>query len=174
MSKGFTELKPSAFTALATEKVRDFRNSPSDKSNMAKYVFGGFERCLYPVQKFQSDSERKLAIIADRESQKWFKPAKGQFQIFYLLGGEHLEYQPDIVAETETAIYMLEPKEKGAMKDADVLAKKTAAVKWCRQASDHARTYGGKSWQYVLIPHDAIAENMTLDGLASQFAVNDD
>ena len=81
--------------------MRDFRNSPSDKSNMAKYVFGGFERCLYPVQKFQSDSERKLAIIVDRESQKWFKPAKGQFQIFYLLGGEHLEYQPDFVAETD-------------------------------------------------------------------------
>ena len=84
VSKGFTELKDCAYTALATQTVRDFRNSPSDKSNMAKYVFGGFERCLYPVQKFQSDSERRLAIVADRESQKWFKPAKGQFQIFYL------------------------------------------------------------------------------------------
>jgi hypothetical protein len=27
----------------------------------------------------------------------------------------------------------------------------------------------GKSWKYVLIPHDAIAENMTLSGLVSQF-----
>jgi type III restriction enzyme len=169
VSKGFTELKPCAFTASATEKVRDFRNAPSDKSNMAKYVFGGFERCLYPVQKFQSDSERKLSIIVDRESQKWFKPARGQFQIFYMFAGEQPEYQPDFVAETETVIYMLEPKEKGAMEDADVLAKKAAAVKWCKQASDYARTYGGKPWQYVLMPHDAIAENMTLAGLAEQF-----
>ncbi len=90
VSRGFTELKQYAYTALENEKVRDFRYAPSDKSNMAKYVFGGFERCLYPVLKFQSDSERKLAIILDRESQKWFKPAKGQFQIFYLSGGEHL------------------------------------------------------------------------------------
>ena len=95
-------------------------------------------RVEYPVQKFQSDSERKLSIIVDRESQKWFKPARGQFQIFYMFAGEQPEYQPDFVAETETVIYMLEPKEKGAMEDADVLAKKAAAVKWCKQASDYA------------------------------------
>lgn len=171
VSKGFTELRDCAYTALAKELVRDFRNSPSDKSNMAKYVFGGFVRCLYPVQKFQSDSERRLAIIADRESQKWFKPAKGQFQIFYLSAGEHLEYQPDFVAETDSTIYMLEPKAKNEMENADVLAKKTAAVKWCKQATDYAQTYGGKPWLYVLIPHDVIAENMTLVGLADQFAV---
>jgi type III restriction enzyme len=78
------------------------------------------------------------------------------------------------VAETETVIYMLEPKEKSALQDADVLAKRAAAVKWCKQATDHARTYGGKPWQYVLIPHEAIAENATLDGLSRQFAVNDE
>ena len=36
------------------------------------------------------------------------------------------------------------------------------------------RRTGGKPWQYVLIPHDAIAENATLDGLARRFAVNDE
>jgi type III restriction enzyme len=172
VSKGFTELKPSAYTASASEPIRDFRQPPSDKSNMAKYLFGGFRRCLYPVQKFQSDSERKLAIIVDREAQKWFKPAKGQFQIFYLSGGDHLEYQPDFVAETESVIYMLEPKASTALDDSEVLAKRDAAVKWCNQASDHARASGGKAWQYVLIPHDAISENMTLAGLAGHFAVS--
>lgn len=171
VSKGFTELKPCAFTATATDGVRDFRHAPADKSNMAKYVFGGFQRCLYPVLKFQSNSERKLAVILDRESLKWFKPAKGQFQIFYLTGGEHREYQPDFVAETETVIYMLEPKGAGMVAEAEVLAKRDAAVKWCKQATEHAKTCGGKPWQYVLVPHDAIAENMTLTSLASQFAV---
>lgn len=28
----------------------------------------------------------------------------------------------------------------------------------------------GKPWLYLLIPHDAIAENMTLDGLARQYS----
>ena len=174
VSRGFTELKPCAFTASATEGIRNFRNPPSDKSNMAKYVFDGFQRCLYPVLKFQSDSERKLAVILDREAQKWFKPAKGQFQIFYLSGGEHLEYQPDFVAETDTMIYMLEPKATSAMEDPVVLAKQAVAVKWCQQASDHSKTCGGKPWQYVLIPHDVIAENMTLAGLAKQYSVRGD
>lgn len=64
---------------------------------------------------------------------------------------------------------MLEPKAKNQMDDADVLAKKEAAVKWCEQASAHAATYGGKLWKYALIPHDAIAGNMTLAGLVSRF-----
>jgi type III restriction enzyme len=162
VSKGFTDLKQSAYTASAKEPPLDYRHSPADKSNMAKYLFGGFKRCLYPVQKFHSDAERKLAVILERESLKWFRPAKGQFQIFYKSGSDHLEYQPDFVAETKDVVYMLEPKERGKMDDSDVKAKKEAAVWWCQQASDHSCTYDGKPWQYVLIPHDAIAENMTL------------
>lgn len=110
VSKGFTDLKPSAYSAGAGEAPLDFRISPDDKSNMAKYLFSGFRRCLYPVQKFQSDPERKLAVILDRETFKWFRPAKGQFQIFYRDGADHQEYQPDFVAETADTIYMLEPK----------------------------------------------------------------
>ena len=169
ISKGFSELKPSAYTASASEPVLDYRQPPADKSNMARYLFGGFKRCLYPVQKFQSDSERKLSVVVEREALKWFKPTKGQFQLYYKSGADHLEYQPDFVAETETIIYMLEPKRREEMTDADVIAKTDVAVTWCKQASDHAKTYNGKPWTYVLIPHDAIAENMTLAGLAKQF-----
>ncbi|HWQ69669.1 MAG TPA: DEAD/DEAH box helicase family protein [Patescibacteria group bacterium] len=169
VSKGFTELKGSAYTAKADEPVHDFRQTVEDKSRIAQALFGGFQRCLYPVQKFQSDSERKLAVILDREVQKWCKPAQGQFQIFYKAGIDHHEYIPDFVAETERVIYMLEPKARNEMTDADVLAKKDAAITWCSYATTHAISNGGKPWTYVLIPHDAIAENMTLGGLVSQF-----
>ena len=169
ISKGFSELKPSAYTASASEPVLDYRQPPADKSNMAKYLFGGFKRCLYPVQKFNSDPERKLTVILEREALKWFKPAKGQFQIYYKSGADHLEYQPDFVAETDDCIYMLEPKAKSEMNDPVVIAKRDAAVKWCKQANDHTNSYRGKSWKYILIPHDAIAENMTLIGLGNQF-----
>jgi type III restriction enzyme len=172
ISRGFTELKPSAYTTSATEPPLDYRRSPDDKSNMAKYLFGGFQRCLYPVQKFQSEAERKLAVILERDAMKWFKPARGQFQIFYKSGVDHPEYQPDFVAETPDCIYMLEPKMASQMQDVEVLAKRDVAVTWCRQASDYAASYGGKPWKYVLIPHDAIAENMTLSTLATQFAVS--
>lgn len=170
VSRGFTELRPSAYTAAAGEQPLDYRTSPADKSNMARYLFGGFKRCLYPVQKFQSDAERKLAVILEREALKWFKPAKGQFQLFYKSGADQLEYQPDFVAETSDRVYMLEPKARNQLADADVLAKKAAAVQWCRHASDYAASYQGKPWRYALIPHDVISENMTIRGLAEQFA----
>jgi len=60
---------------------------------------------------------------------------------------------------------MLEPKARNQMEDADVLAKREAAIKWCEHASAHAATYGGKPWKYALIPHDRIAANMTITGL---------
>ncbi len=169
VSKGFTELKPSAYTSSVQEPPADYRVSPADKSNMAKYLFGGFQRCLYLVQKFDSDSERKLAVILERDAIKWFKPARGQFQIFYRQGADHLEYQPDFVAETTDTIYMLEPKMRKEMEDPVVLAKKEAALKWCTDASDYVAGYGGKAWRYVLIPHDEIADNITLGGLAARF-----
>ena len=167
LSKGFTELKQSAYTYSAQEPPVDYRAAPADKNNMAKYLFGGFRRCLYSVQKFDSDAERKLAVILERDAIKWFKPAKGQVPIFY--GADHLEYQPDFVAETEDTKYMLEPKASNQLNDPIVLAKKDSAVKWCANASDHAATYGGKPWRYVLIPHDEIADNITLAGLAARF-----
>ena len=171
VSKSFTALKPCAYTASAVDPIQDFRQTVADKGKIGQLLFGGFQRCLYPVQKFQSDSERKLAIILDRDAQKWFKPALGQFQIFYKSGVDQREYQPDFVAETTDCIYMLEPKARNEMTDAEVLAKKEAAVRWCGRATNHAISNGGKPWKYVLIPHDAIAENMTLAGLVSQFAI---
>jgi type III restriction enzyme len=170
--KGFTELRPSAFTAATTESIRDFRQTVQDRSRIAQMLFGGFQRCLYSIQKFQSDSERKLAIILDREALKWFKPARGQFQMYYKLGADHLEYQPDFVAETANCIFMLEAKARNDMQDVEVQAKKDAAVQWCSHATSHAVSHGGKPWEYSLVPHDAIWENMTLAGLANQFRVN--
>jgi type III restriction enzyme len=166
ISKGFTDLKPSAFTASATEPPLDFHVSPADKSNMAKYLFGGFKNCLYPVQKFQSDAERRLAAILERDAIKWFKPAKGQFQMYYKLGADHPEYQPDFVAETDQTIYMLEPKAKNEMDDPIVLAKKEVAETWCQNASTYAALHGGKPWKYALIAHNIIADNMSLEKLA--------
>lgn len=169
VNAGFTPIKASAYSQSAA--THDFRVSPADKSNMAKYLFGGFQRCLHPVQKFQSDAERLLAVILDRESEKWFKPAAGQFQITYRLGSEFHEYQPDFVAELADRIVMLEPKARNQMEDPEVIAKRDAAVAWCQQATDHAATYGGKPWSYALIPHNAIAENWSLNDLLDRWTV---
>lgn len=172
VSKGFTDLKPSAYTARDGEPIQDFRQTVEDRGRIAQMLFGGFQRGLYSVQKFDSDTERRLAIILDRDAQKWFRPASGQFQISYKQGVSQHDYQPDFVAETADCIYMLEPKAKNEMTTPEVLAKKEAALTWCSRATIHALSNGGKPWKYVLMPHDMVDQNMTLAGLASQFAAS--
>ena len=53
----------------------------------------------------------------------------------------------------------------------EVIQKKESAVSWCKHASDHATSNGGKTWKYLLIRHDIIAENITLKGLEAQSLV---
>ena len=65
---------------------------------------------------------------------------------------------------------MLESKASNQMDDPIVLAKKEAALKWCSNASNHSRSCGGKPWRYLLIPHNEIATNITLDALAQRWA----
>ena len=169
VSKGFTELKQSAYTSSIGEPPADYQSLLRTRATWRSISSAGFARCLYPVQKFDSEAERKLAVILERDAIKWFKPAKGQFQIFYRHGADHLEYQPDFVAETAESYLHARTEGRNQMDDPIVLAKKEVALKWCANASNHSQSYGGKPWRYLLIPHNEIATNMTLDALAARY-----
>jgi type III restriction enzyme len=170
VSKGFSALKENAYTAFASDEIKPFRMTLSDPTNIKRYVFGGFSKCLYDFQKFDVDTERRFAVILedDGEVLKWFKPARNQFQIYY---HKDAAYEPDFVVETKQQLFLCEPKRADQMENPEVVAKKAAAVEWCKYATEHAQQHGGKKWNYLLIPHDAITGNMTLAGLASRFAV---
>ncbi|MDZ4122427.1 MAG: hypothetical protein U1C33_08390, partial [Candidatus Cloacimonadaceae bacterium] len=105
----------------------------------------------------------------DRCSCKWFKPAKGQFQIYYKSGTDQGEYVPDFVAETGKCIFMIEVKSARDMEHPIVQAKKIAAVNWCNMASGHSNKHNGKAWKYILIPHDMIFESTDLQSFDSRF-----
>lgn len=127
---------------------------------------------LYPLQKFDSDTERRFAVILERDAEKWFKPAKGQFQMFYKLGVEQPEYVPDFVAETAQFLLMCETKARNELGADDVKAKAEAGALWCQHASDHAKTTGAKPWKYLLIAHDQVTEDKSIaDYLHFQQAV---
>jgi type III restriction enzyme len=162
VSRGFTPLKSCNFTANANQPPRFYRETVTETGKIKQMLFGGFERCLYPLQKFDSDTERRFAVLLERDAQKWFKPAKGQFQIYYKLGTEQPEYVPDFVAETDDAILMVETKAKTDMEAPDVQAKADAARRWCSHASDYALEQGTKAWRYLLIPHDEVKEDRKL------------
>jgi type III restriction enzyme len=162
VSRGFTELKPCNYTATASQTAHHFRETVVETGRIRQMLFGGFERCLYPLQKFDSDTERRFCIILERDAQKWFKPAKGQFQIYYKLGTEQPEYIPDFVAETDSTIYIVETKARTDVDTQEVQSKANSAARWCQRASEHAQIVGTKPWKYLLLPHDEVAESKRL------------
>jgi len=170
VSKGFTTLRANNYSVSANEVVRNFRTPVSEAQLIRGMLFGGFRRCLYPKQKFDSDTERRFSMILEDEHdvQKWFKPAPGQFRIFYR---SDRAYEPDFVVETSTAKLICEPKRADQIDTDEVQAKKRAATAWCAHATEHELQNGGKPWKYMLIPHDAITASATLQGVVAQFAI---
>lgn len=168
VSQGFSEVRPQAFAAPAGEVVRAFDKPIDNKVDIRKMLFGGFKKCLYPTQKFDSDTERRFTVVLEKDMAviKWFKPGKGVFQIRYTADSD---YEPDFVVETETEKLICEPKGTDRLQDPVVLAKARAAATWCKHATAHETANNGKPWRYVLIPHDAIADNMTVAGLAKTY-----
>jgi type III restriction enzyme len=168
MEKGFQVLKPQRFNQPNGQPVLDFRTAVNPRSDTRKRVFQGFKKCCYGIQSFQSDDERRFAVLVDDTSDvlRWVKPARKQFMIDYLRGKQ---YEPDFVIETSDAKLIAEVKARNEMEDPDVVAKARAARTWVGYANDHAAITGGKPWKYVLIPHDSILGSSTLAGLINSF-----
>lgn len=166
--RGYTELLSSSYTITKNEDVRDYRTEPEKKSQIGQYLYGGFKKCLYEFTKFQSDDERRMSMLLERDAERWFRPAREQFQIYYYDGPNQREYQPDFVAETTKMIHMIELKPIGEHQNSDVRAKAEAARKWCEQASLYAKANGGKPWRYALIDTTDVQRNMTLLSLMGE------
>ena len=170
VTPGFNELCSTPVPVGDAESVRDFRVPVDDKRDIRAMYFGGFAKCLYDRQKFDSDSERRFAVILEQDDSvlKWFKPMNDRSIRIDLKDSS--SYRPDFIVEGQNGKFICEPKMRKEMEDSDVIAKAQAARTWCQRATEYEVANGGKPWKYVLIPHDVIAANMTLAGLASQYA----
>ena len=155
-----------ALTMDSDETPRSFDNPllEGEKSKIRSMVFKGFSKCLFSLQKFDSDPERKFAVMLEREEAvlKWFKPTLSNLKLYY---GTH-EYTPDFVVETKTEKLLCEVKAVGKVDDAIVQAKKDAALKWCHYANESAE--GAKPWRYLLVPDVAINGSLTLNGAIAE------
>jgi type III restriction enzyme len=167
VSQGFTPLKPGAVTADGD--VLPLHQAPPDKSRIATLVYGGFTKCAYSYQKFQSDTERVLAVILERDASKWLRPVAGQFNIYYRRGADQPEYVPDFVAANDGLNLLIETKKAADMQTEEVQAKARAAAAWCEHASAFATANGSEGWKYLLVPHDAVMVSATLSALTASY-----
>ena len=171
ISKGFTELKPAPTPRPATSRRSISASRPPTRATWRSICSAASSAASTRCRSSSpTPSASSPSSWSARRSSGSSRP-KASFRFSTKCGADHLEYQPDFVAETDDHDLHAEPKRRNEMDDPEVLAKKDAAVKWCDHASDYARpSNGGKPWKYVLIPHDVIAENMTLSGLVRQFS----
>jgi len=167
LSSAFAELRPQTFDAAGTGFIRDFRTPPDQKQDIRKYVFTGFARGCYQYAKFDSDPERKLAVVLEKEPsvRLWMKPGPNQFKIFDANGAP---YQPDFVVETDAAKLIIEVKRLSEMKAPEVLRKADAASLWCHVATKACVENGEKPWSYLLVPETDVQENFTVSGLIAK------
>lgn len=162
ITKGFTEINSTAYTVPENQKELDIHDTAFERSKIKTILFGGFKKSLFPFAKFDSDTERRFAIFLESKSEKWFKPALGQIQIYYKVGHEERKYNPDFIAEFSDCILMVETKASNEIESDEVQAKKLAAMQWCTHATGHTSKNKGKPWHYLLIPHDEVTDDKTL------------
>jgi type III restriction enzyme len=173
VTRGFTRLKPTPYSKEEGREIRDHKQAVTPLGDTRRHLFGGFAKCCYPIQRFQSDDERRFAVLIDGKHEPrvkhWIKPAPKQFDIYYAKGNT---YQPDFLIEAETEMLICEVKARNELDDPIVKAKAKAASLWVLEANKVAAERGKKAWRYALIPHDAITESSTLAGLANRYGIS--
>ena len=151
------------------DKLEDLYTAPETGLNIKTLAYqDGIHKSLRKPVKFDSDSERKFAIVCEMSPEviRWLRPAKEQFNITYNRGKR---YEPDFVVEDNTFYYLVEVKRRDAMNDPDVLAKKDRAIKYCKVASEYNLVHGHKAFRYLFIPHDEINTSSSFKNLKDRF-----
>lgn len=169
VSAAFQDLRPQTFENAGSQYSLDFRQAPPKLNDIKRYVFSGFSKSCYPLAKFDSDTERKLSEILEKENsvKLWMKPGPNQFKLY---DSDGLPYQPDFVVEMQDRILIIETKRADEVGDAAVLRKAETAALWAHIATEfHAKKTGGKPWSYLLVPHTDVIANSTLAGLSAKY-----
>lgn len=166
----FTKIEQWNFSALVNAGYKDYRDIVTPTIMVPKYVFRGFEKACHFEYKFDSKTEQDLAFVLENDNKviKWLRPANNQFRIYW--DNNSKRYEPDFIIETEDTIYMVEPKSSANINDADVLAKKEAAIKYCKYATEFTSQNSGKQWKYLLVPHTEISRTINFDLLIARFS----
>lgn len=164
--RAFRTLEELSYGITSLDKQIHFKTAATPLSATKSYLFKGTNKSPYSFHKFQSDTERRFAVMIDSDREptvlRWLKPGTNQFGIEYEAAKR---YEPDFVVETETEKLIIEIKAHNQMDDATVLTKSRAACEWVKNANEFASSNNSKLWSYALISENDITESATLTGL---------
>ena len=151
-----------------TDGIKNINESTEVGENISSIAFDGANKAITIPVKFDSEPERKFAVVCENSSEviQWLRPAAKQFNITYNNGKR---YEPDFVVETKDCYYLVEVKASNRLQDPDVLAKKDRAIKYCKVASEYNIANGHKPFRYLFIPHDEILLSSSFNNLKLRF-----
>lgn len=162
----FSRIEPHNLSKYTADSIHHFTETINPAHAIPSKVFGGFKKACHNLYKFDSKAEKDFAAIVEQDKNvlKWLRPAQAQFLIYWNHNSQR--YTPDFIVEIRDAIYMIEVKAEGDINDVDVREKAEAGKKYCESATGYNLQNAGKLWAYVLIPHTAVAPNMSFRMLA--------
>jgi type III restriction enzyme len=165
----FTKIEEHNFSKYTEDNIYHYTQTITPTNSIPAKVFSGFKKACHNLYKFDSKTEKDFAWILedDKPVLKWLRPAEKQFHVYW--NHNSRRYHPDFVVETGSAIYMVETKKESDVDSSDVQEKARAAVQYCAHATEFTTRNGGKPWKYVLIPHNAVKINMSVDRLVRAY-----
>jgi energy-coupling factor transporter ATP-binding protein EcfA2 len=171
--KPFTTIEEHNFEKYTKDSIHHFRDTITPTNAIPAKVFSGFRKACHDKYKFDTKTEKDFAIILEDDVAvtKWLRPSRRQFKIYWDKNSR--QYHPDFVAETKDAIYLIETKKEGDMKTSEVQEKAAAALEYCKHATEFNISNGKKPWKYVLIPHNAVLANMSLEHLTKSYEIRE-
>ena len=165
----FTKIEEHNFSKYTKDNIYHYTETIIPTNSIPAKVFSGFKKACHNLYKFGSKTEKDFAWILedDKSVLKWLRPAEKQFHIYW--NHNSRRYHPDFVVETDSAIYLVETKKEKDVDSSDVQEKARAAVQYCAHATEFTTRNGGKPWKYILIPHNAVKINMSVDNLVKAY-----
>lgn len=164
----FIRIEQWSFSSLVNAGYKDYRDIITPTNSIPKYVFRGFEKACHFEYKFDSKAEQDLAFVLENDATviKWLRPAPNQFRIYW--DNNSKRYEPDFIVETGDTIFMIEVKRADQTEEENVLAKKVAAERYCKYASQYTAANDGKKWKYLILPHNEVSRTVSMSFLATK------
>ncbi len=140
------ELKPFDPTRVTDKAISGDRFGGFAKA----MAYDGWHRSLFPVEWFDSKTERTVANMVDDNEQVvcWIRLHIGELPILWNSAGQ--EYNPDlIVIDTDDVHWVVEVKMEKEMTADDVRQKREAARRWANYVTADDKV--GVPWRYLLV-----------------------
>lgn len=163
----FSLQKNKQYTIKDKKKIVKLNQPIKNLKNINEYVYSGFKKCTSEYIKFDSDPERKFALLLDEFSKdvdRWMKPSKEDIEIEWENGKY---YEPDFIFTFKNYKIITEIKDERNLKNEEVLKKTKASLKWMKYVN--AMNTENDKWIYLLVPDTEITTSSTINSFIQKF-----